>query len=378
MKLVMVHGNPYHPDYGGVEVHTKNLIKQLSNEKDIELIQLTFDTKKKILQNENNQIISLKRIPLGTILFPLQLFIDQYRLRKMIEHINPDLVHIQSTIPTFSLLGIKIAKINPTILTLHGYLTEEYKYQSTLNKIFYRIFCVPLEKKALSKISTIIVVCPQIKEIIQKVFNSTIYVIPNGIDHERIQNIQPHKDIKKPSILFIGFLTKRKGVQDLIKAMISIRNEIPDAQLIIIGDGPYLPKLKMITKNSKLEDFVHFKGFVSEDEKFQYLKATDIFVLPTYWESFPVVLPEALACGKPIVTTNISGNPFAVSDGENGYLLKPGDVEGLAQKIILLLKNEDLRKEMGHESLKKSSEFQWDGIAQKTKKVYEKILQTSK
>jgi len=371
----MVSGNPYHNDYGGVDVHVKNLIQKLSENKEIELMHLTFNEKNSTSEKGNLQIISLKRMRLGTVLFPLQVLYDRYRLKKKIKQIKPDLVHIQSTVPTFSLLGINIAKKIPTILTLHGYLTEEYKIQSKIKKLFYKFICVPIEKKALSKIPYIITVCPQIKDIIKRNTNSKIFVIPNGVDLEHINRIKPTKKYDYHTIFFLGMLTKGKGVSDLIKTIPEVQKKINNIKLFIGGIGPYEHHLKQLVIEHNLEDRVKFLGFLDEVEKFSVMKSIDLFVLPSYWESFPVVLPEAMACGKPIITTNIAGNPYAVTNEENGFLIEPGDTKDLADKIIYLLKNEKIRREMGKASLMKSYDFNWNGIAQQTKKVYEKILQ---
>ncbi len=374
MKVVMIHGNPYHQDYGGVEVHTKNLIQFLNKHNKIDLVQITFDDRDADINKENHRIITLKRMSHGTILFPLQIILDRKRLQKKINEINPDLVHIQSTIPLFSSLGTIISTSIPTIITLHGYLKKETQYLTGLTKLFYRFFCVPLEKKALATIPFIITVCPQIKDLIKNYTKSEIYVIPNGINHQYIESIKPSKQIHHPSLTFIGFLTKRKGVQDLIIAMKTVKEKIPTVKLYILGKGPYLSTLLQSTKNLDLEQNIEFPGFVNEEEKFEYLKSTDLFVLPTYWESFPVVLPEAMACEKPIITTIVAGNPFAVQEGKNGYLIQPGDTNKLAEKIIHLLTDEEIRNKMGKESYEKSKEFSWDLIAAQTKKLYSSIL----
>lgn len=373
MKVVMIHGNPYHQDYGGVEVHTKNLIQSLIKHEQIDLVQITFDDKNTDIKKENHQIITLKRMRYGTILFPLQIIYDRKRLEKKISEINPDLVHIQSTIPLFSSLGNVISTSIPTIITLHGFLKKETEYLTGLNKLFYRLFCVPVEKKALAKIPYIITVCPQIKDIIKNDTKSEIYVIPNGINPQYIEKISQTKKIKQPSITFLGFLTKRKGVQDLIIAMKTVKEKIPNVKLYILGKGPLLSNLIQSTKKLNLEQTIEFPGFVTDEEKFDYLKSTDLFVLPTYWESFPVVLPEAMACEKPIITTNIAGNPFAVEDGKNGYLVEPGDTKQLAEKIIHLFTHPEIRNQMGKESYKKSKEFRLDRIADQTIKLYRSI-----
>jgi len=373
MKIAMISGNPLGDDYGGVSMHVKHLISHLSKFNDINLILLTFGNKNSTYERDGIKIIVLKRLKFGKLIFPLQLFYDMFRLESEIQRINPDLIHIQSTIPLFSLLGIHMSRRYPMIITVHGYLTEEYKYHVGIEKLFYGLFCAPLERVSLSKIPNVIAVCPQIKNIIKKITTSKIFVIPNGINLEHIQKIKPHKKYDYPTILYLGVLTKRKGVDDLIKAISLVKIKVNNVKLYIAGTGPYLERLKKIVKELGLMEDVKFLGFITEEEKFSYMKSIDIFVLPTYWESFPIVLPEAMACGKPIVTTNVAGNPFAVSDCINGFLVEPGNWHKIAEKLISMLNDQMLIEEMGKESKKRASDFDWTVIAKQTRELYMKI-----
>lgn len=370
MKVVMISGNPYGKDYGGVAVHVKYLHTHLSNYNDIKIDLVTFGHKNKIYEKNGIKYTVLKRMKFGKILFPLEMFYDLFRLERVVKKINPDLIHIQSTIPLFSLLGIHIIKKYPILITLHGYIKEEYKFHVGIKKILNRIFGVPLERLALLKIPYIITVCPQIKNLIKKITKSKIFVIPNGINFKNIQKIQPVKKYDNPTIYYMGVLNKRKGVHDLIKATTLVKNKVKNVKLFIAGTGPYINKLKQLVADEDLKDDVTFLGFLSEQEKFIYMKSTDIFVLPTYWESFPFVLIEALACGKPIVTTDVAGNPFAVSNGVNGFLVKPGDWKQIAERLITLLTDKDLIKKMGRQSEIKATMFDWEIIAKQTRELY--------
>ncbi len=378
MKIVMIAGNPIGKSYGGVAVHVDNLTKLLSNSKEITPILVTFGEENSTYEKNGIQFFVLKRLTYGKYLFPLQIFYDLLRLDKLIKKINPDLIHIQSTVPTFSLSGIYLAKKYKVLLTLHGYFKEEYKFHTGVEKIFNRFLSTPLEKRALKKIPNIITVCPQIKEMIQKITQSNIFVVPNGIDVKAIQAFKPIKTRTNHTIFYIGVLNKRKGVDDLIRAIPLVKNEIKDIKLYIAGTGPDLNKLKNLTKNLNIEENVKFLGFISEENKFSYMKSTDIFVLATYWESFPLVLLEAMACEKPIITTDVAGNPFAVIDGSNGFLVKPGNWRQISEKLIYLFKNEEMIKRMGEESKKRAIMFDWSIIAQQTRDIYLKINESQK
>jgi L-malate glycosyltransferase len=378
MKVVILYGNPIGEFYGGISTHINYLTKYLSNYKELHLILLSFGEKDSVSKKDNIEYRELKRMKFGKFFYPFELIYDLFRLERSIKKIQPDLIHIQGTSPNFSLFGLYTLKKYPILITLHGYFAREYKIHVGWRKIIYRLFCTPLEKVALSKIPHIIVLTPQMKNIINTITKSKIYTISNGIDLDYIQTITPHEKKEYPTIFFLGYLTKGKGVVDLIKAIQSVKKKFNDVQLFIGGIGPQMSTLKDLVQNLNLKKNVTFLGLLDEKEKFAYMKSIDIFVLPSYWDSFPVALLEAMACGKPIITTDVGGNPFAVSDKINGFLVKPGDWQQIADRIIFLINNKDIYNTMGQESKKRSNDFKWEIIAEQTKEVYTEINRESK
>jgi glycosyltransferase involved in cell wall biosynthesis len=370
----MISGNPYAKDYGGVAVHVKYLISFLSNFNDLNIDVVTFGQENNTYQKNNITYSELKRMRFGKILFPFELLYDLIRLKRVIKKLHPDIIHIQSTIPLFSFLGLYLINDYNILLTLHGYVREEYKVHVGFKKIVNMVFGVPLERFALSKIPRIITVSPQIKDFIIKKTNSKIIMIPNGIDLKYIQKIQPANRNNNPIVFYLGMLTKGKGIADLIKSISVVKKDITNVKLFIGGSGPYEDTLRRLVTDFDLEENVTFLGFLNEEEKFSYMKSIDLFILPSHWESFPIVLLEAMACGKPIIATDIGGVSYAVNNGVNGYLYEPGDVKELTNKIIKLLSNKELMEQMGKENQKKSLGFNWKSIAEETKKVYFEIL----
>jgi glycosyltransferase involved in cell wall biosynthesis len=97
-------------------------------------------------------------------------------------------------------------------------------------------------------------------------------------------------------------------------------------------------------------------------------------VFPSIYEAFGIVLLEAMACGKPVVASNVGGIPFVVEEGKTGLLFESGNVEDLADKIVTILKDEELREKMGEAGRERAKEFTWDKIAERTVEVYKEIL----
>ncbi len=206
-----------------------------------------------------------------------------------------------------------------------------------------------------------------------------IYVVPNGVDLNFIDSIRQVGNIKKPVICYVGRLEARKNIIDLIKAFKMVSNEKPHAKLIVIGTGPLLRKAVKVTVSLGLSNNVVFKGEVNYEEVIRTIKSSDCLVLPSLQEGFGIVLIEAMACCKPVVAYDIPQVRDAVRDGVNGFLVPPRNVKLLAERIISLLENEDLRREMGLMGRRiVEKQFTWEKVAEKTLRIYESVLEESK
>lgn len=356
----------------GTAMHLNKITEHLSQRDDIELHLITFGKENKQFRKGNLTIHIIKKI----VKLPESLLIFQIlSLKHKIREINPDIVHAQVTYPPYSTAAALVRNTYPTLLTVHGIVAKEIKFRHGISLIFGLVIPKPNERYVLSKILNLVVCSPQMKELVGNMTNSKIYIIPNGIDFEDIRNVQPHKLIEHPNILFIGNLVKLKSVDLLIKAIPIIKKSIPNIHIFIGGSGPQENELKNLVKELRIEENVNFLGFVSGDEKYSYYKSTDVFVFPSLYEAFGIVLLEAMACCKPIVASNVGGIPFVVEDGKTGLLFESGNVKDLAEKVITLLKDKGLRDKMGEAGRDKAKEFPWDRIAEQTVEVYKEIIE---
>ena len=203
-------------------------------------------------------------------------------------------------------------------------------------------------------------------------------IIPNGVD---LDHFSPNESLidefcdGKVNILFVGRLEKRKGVSYLLKAYKRVKQEISNSRLIIVGPGTRLRgKYERQVKRSGLKDVV-FVGYVSYDELPRYYETADIFCAPAIgWESFGIILLEAMAMGKPIVASNIDGYASLVTHGVEGLLVPPRDEEMLAQALITLMASESLRREMGARGRVKAADYSWEHIARRVLDYYVRVL----
>jgi teichuronic acid biosynthesis glycosyltransferase TuaC len=176
-------------------------------------------------------------------------------------------------------------------------------------------------------------------------------------------------------IIYVGHLKMRKGIFDLIEILKRLSKKNYPIYLIIIGDGGDRKSMEREIGQSSLKERILLMGSLTQEVISDFLSAADLFVLPTYQEGLPNVLLEAMACQLPIVTSRVGGIPEIVSDGINGLLVEPGEIEGFCQAIELLLKDEILRSKMGKEGLKTiQKQFLWQKSAEELGNIYKNIL----
>jgi len=178
-------------------------------------------------------------------------------------------------------------------------------------------------------------------------------------------------------LLFVGRLKPIKGVEYLIKAMGLIQRE-GNMRLMIVGEGDERQELEKLIAKLKLTANISFQGHVPHHAIPQYMAAADMFILPSLSEGFPVTFLEAMASGLPIIATKVRGMPEIIIEGENGFLVPPQDPGKLAEKILLLLNNSELRERMAQNNREKARRYSWEDVTKKLEEVYIKALGVEK
>ncbi len=335
----------------------------------------------------------------------IQLFGNYYidtsiekKLRYWVDEISPSVIHIHNNYkyPTSIYSELKGMNI-PLIKTVHdfgmvcptswcikpdgkickgglskncveaGCITNKYyKLMEAINKIV----------NDLEKNSVILFIAPS-KSLKQKMeehgFNNIVHV-PNFI------NVNDYKvDISKMeigNILYVGGLTKHKGVHYLIEAFPRILEEFPDASLNIIGSGPLRSCLDNRVRQLGVENCVVFHGKVSDDVVKELYQKANVVVIPSIWmENSPMVIYEAMASGRPVVGSNIGGIPELIRDGENGFLTEPRNPEDIAEKVIKILSDINLAEKFGTAAKKIAvSEYSSEKHYENLIKVYKSLI----
>lgn len=172
----------------------------------------------------------------------------------------------------------------------------------------------------------------------------------------------------KVKVLFMGRIGQRKGAFDLINAVKKIR--VLNFTLDLVGDGEG-DKIRDIVNNEDLNKLVNIHDWVPHDKVGSLYDEADILVLPSYAEGMPMSILEAVGKGLPVIATNIGGIPEVVIDGRNGFIINPGDIEALAEKLEILISDASLREEMGRNGLLLAGEkFSIDRILCQLKELY--------
>jgi len=205
-------------------------------------------------------------------------------------------------------------------------------------------------------------------------------IIPNGIDLDVFNpDVAPLPEYKdgKLNILFVGRLESRKGLVYLLKAYRRIKKTLPDTRLIIVGPGKRLRgRYERFVRNNKLEDVI-FTGHVPQDMLPRYYQTADIYCSPaTGRESFGIVLLEAMALGKPVVASSIEGYRCVVTNGIEGILVPPKSDKKLAQALMQLATDPEMRHRMGENGRQKAQEYSWEKVASQILDCYHKVLST--
>ncbi|MDX9849591.1 MAG: glycosyltransferase [Anaerolineaceae bacterium] len=253
------------------------------------------------------------------------------------------------------------------------------------------------EKKVISKANRIIAATLAEKsqlEFLYEAPSSKISVIPPGVDIRHFYPIAEDeaKEVvgvpeKTHTILYVGRIEPLKGIDLLIEA-ISIIQKNGDLQccphnLVIIGGEPNakaedmnaeMARLQDLVEDLGIENFVIFLGKQDQHMLPYYYSAAEVVVMPSHYESFGMVALEAMACGTPVVASQVGGLAFLVRDGETGFVVPGNDVQTLAKRLVELIKNKELRDKLGSNSAQYARLYAWENISEKMIEVYRQIL----
>ena len=363
---------PYvQPKVGGIASYVDNLSKNLrDNGHKVTILSRGYWKHKCLKEN-------LDGINVYIPLYPFHVDLHGIFLKKEFERLKSDfdIVHFHSPlIPSFK-------TDLPTISTIHGTVKgavdnmDAIDLTSIVSKVLSRKFEL-MEAQMIKNSDRVTTVSDACDMEVNTLYNlkSKSSVVYNGVD----TNIFTPKNKVSSNhiVLYTGRFESRKGVGDLIRAAKYISKVDSNIKFILVGNGPLDMNLRKMVDKFSLNKNVQFAGFVPHEKIYEYYQNSTIYVLPSYYEGLPTTLLEAMSCGMASITTNVQGNSELIKNGENGLLISPKNPKELAEKILYLLDNAELRKKLG-ENARKTIEkrYTWDKVSKNYETIYNNLIE---
>lgn len=298
----------------------------------------------------------------------IKMFFD---IRNLLVKEKYDVIHIHGSLaPTLPLATLFFSN-TANVITFHAAHNRSIGYEalkSPLTKFFQRI-------------DGIIAVSNEAKRSVYKYFPGDYTIIPNGVDTQRfsVKNPKLEKYIDgRINILFVGRQDVRKGIKHLYKALDYIIEEIPDVRLIVVGKG-FLKKYYELSISEKAKKHVVFEDYVDWGLLPMYYTTANVFVSPAIGgESFGIVLIEAMSSGVPVVASNIRGYRQVARHRFNAYLVRPKEPKEIAEGVINVLRDTELRNNIIENGLITAERFSWDRVAKEVIEFYYKTIDKKK
>jgi len=315
-----------------------------------------------------NVLRKLFRIPRTILLNLLYLGIIFVAFRKLLkEGFKPDVIHahVYSAGVPAVLLGNRYRI--PVVVTEHF-----TGFPRGLVRGFERF-------KAKFAFERAAVVCPVSNDLRRHIerlgITARFQVVPNVVDTSLFSppGVPDTREDSRKRLLVVAMLTPKKGIPYLLNGLARLKEKRDDFVLDVIGDGPNRGEYEKLTNKLGLRDIVSFHGLKTKQEVAEFMRQCDFFVLPSLFETFGVVLIEALACGKPVIASDIGG-PNEIVTNEVGKLVPPGDSEALTEAIDYMLEH---YQDYSPEKIARYAQerFSYKAVGQKLDEVYRYVIQ---
>jgi phosphatidylinositol alpha-mannosyltransferase len=310
-------------------------------------------------------------VPFSGSIAPITLSPRVYRrVKSILKRYQFQIIHLHE--PLTPLLPLAVLRHSKAINvgTFHAYRESHAVYDHA--KRFLSPFMNRLDGK--------IAVSPAARDAVAQYFPDLYEVIPNGIDFERfggpqVAPLATYRDAMA-NVLFVGRLEKRKGFKYLLEAFVKVKAARPDTRLLVVGgfDRDDRAPHVYFCREHRLHG-VKFIGYAPFELIPSYYRTADVFCAPsTGFESFGIVLLEAMAAGVPIVASDIPGYRSVMTHGREGLLVPPGNPDALAEAILRLLADPDLRSRMAESGRQTAQTYDWDRVARRIEGYYEQLV----
>lgn len=403
MKIAMF-TDAYFPRINGVAVSVHSYAEELArsgHEVCVVCLEYTEEQQKSSFfdeeTNDSRSPFKIVRIPSAALAFSREdrmVRLDKWRfLKKSMDEFQPDVIHINSewTIGYFGAIYCRHRHV-PFVFTFHT-LWEDYlaNYVSFLPERGLQKIGKEVVRFYLKRADTIIAPTKRIAEVVSKYgIDRQVKIIPTGIPNSKL-NFSEEKfaQIKKgilrklPAVqdkkilLFVGRIVREKNLAFLYDVLEIVQKKHPDAVLLFVGDGPYREELSELAAKKNLSASVFFTGYIDGNNLIYFYKFSDVFVFPSKTETQGLVTVEAMLSSLPVVAVGEMGTAD-VMQGDNGGFMVRDDAAEFAEKVNLLLEDEELYQKKSAEGLLWGEKWKISSLTPRLVECYEEARRISR
>ncbi|MBL1074076.1 glycosyltransferase family 4 protein [Nocardia sp. 2] len=379
LNVVMIATYPLEPGriVGGIESVTSTLVSALAARAEIDrLTVLRFHTGEAPVHTrregpkvEIRYLRGQRRLAVAT-----GSYFDVRQARKIIAELRPDVVHAQE-IGSRGDIATQVS--DNAVVTVHGLVHLETKLQarsSVKERVRYHLIA-GMVRRVLRRARVVISISGYDAQAVANMVHGTHISIPNPTAPEFFA-LAPSGPTEQ-RLLFAGVLSARKNPEGLLRAFALAVQRVPKARLVVVGpqpDAEYARGIRALVTELGLDEQVEFAGMVDNERLRAEITLARAVVMFSHEETSPTILAQAMAAGKPVLSSRVGGIPEMVTDGENGYLVDSEDTNALAERMVTLLENQDLALRLGargHDTAREK--FEPDAVARRTVETYLRV-----
>lgn len=363
MRVVIV--SPYDLDVpGGVQSHVLHLAAELRRGGDHVRV-VAPGTRSR--GEERIAVGAAVNVPFNDSVAPISLRPrTAARTRQAIREFEPEVVHVHEPGVPWVSLAASLQGTAPTVGTFHAWSERDRAYRLA-RPLLRRVAAALDARVAVSEAAC------RYHAAALGLREHDFTVIPNAVDVARFAEAEPIRGQQAPTLLFVGRLERRKGLEQLVRAVILLKAHRPDLRLLVVGEGPERERCQELVP-ARLRSDVVFLGRVDQADLPRFYTSADVFVSPALGgESFGIVLIEAMAAGTPVVASDIPGYRSVLRDGVHGLLVRPDDPRALADAIDTLLDHPARREAMGRDARRYVQAFDWRAVTGRLREVYASV-----
>lgn len=373
MRIMMIGPYPSSPYRinGGVAAAMMYLSEALSASAEIDLLGVRIQASAGSASNNKSFAWPMADLPLGRLSLSTFYRVQARELQKIIRSYKPHIVHAQGT-DVAGHLAVRCGI--PSVVTVHGILAECAKFETDLtSRLRATLTAEFTERRTIRRASDLIAISPYVSQYYESEINGRVHFVPNPVSSAFFGVVRRPE---RGRFLYAGRIANGKGILELLRAF--ARGEVKDASLVLSGATPdpeYERLLRGEVQRLELGDKVFFTGLLDERSLVREFARADALVLPSFQETAPMVIQEAMAAGLPVIATRIGGVPDQIDHETTGFLFEPGDIARLGELMGHVVQSREAVRRVGDAAKTMAGvRYKADKVAESTISVYEHML----